>query len=156
MEVEGAVRKAKELCGHDPAVIAEHDQRGFERQHLRDGIWLAQARRRQDRGDAKGGRRICDRSPSRREAASGRPRRRRDGTDEIDGRVDRQRTERGKPEAAAADEDRPHRPVLCEDRGRSAEPVGPWTHARALVASRTSASSSLPSPTARSSSIESR
>ena len=61
--------------------------------------------------------------------------------DELDVRVSGQRAEGGDGKVTAAQEDSADRPLR---------------HARALCASRTSASSSFPCPTAMSSSIESR
>ena len=88
--------------------------------------------------------------------ATRRPRRRRDDPDETDLGMVVEPPQALAAEAATPQEDGPHAPGPSEDRGRSVEAIGPRIHARALVASRTSASSSLLALTGISSSIESR
>ena len=45
MEVERAMRQPEQGGRHDPAVVGEDDQPGFERQHLGDGRRIAEPRR---------------------------------------------------------------------------------------------------------------
>ena len=86
---------------------------------------------------------------------------RRHDTDKLDLEVPGEAAQSGNAERAAAEEDGPDpmRSVSSRDRGLSLRrrgAIGPKVHARALVASRTSASSSSSWPTGISSSIESR
>ena len=91
-----------------------------------------------------------------RPAVARRPWRSGDDADQVDVVATVQTPEALPPEAATPQEDGPRALGPSEDRGRSVEAIGPRIHARALVASRTSASSSLLAPTGISSSIESR
>ncbi len=113
---------------------------------------------RQDRGDAKlvGG--AIDDGRCQMLLPAARAAWRSDDTDQPDVGMVMEDPERLAPEAPAPEEDGPHanRGGRSEDRGRSTEAIGPRIHARALVASRISASSSSPTPTAINSSIESR
>ena len=143
MEVQRPERRIEERRRHDLAVVGEHDEGRLEVEDLGDGRRVTQPRRRQD-GRVGG---IVDGRALEVQPATGRPRRRGDDGDEVDGVVRRERAQARDGERAAAQEDRP-------DAIHARRPRG---HASALVAPRTSASSSSsPWPTAMSSSIESR
>ena len=119
----------------DLPVVGEDQQLGLELLDAREGFRGAQARRRQDPLDPEFiGEPLHDRA------------RRRDDPDQVDRLVLVQTPQALASEAATAEEDRPHARVV-------GAPLG---HARAPVASRTSASSSLLPSTSISSSIESR
>ena len=141
MEVQRAVRQVEQRRRHDLPVVGEHRERRLEVQHRRDGDRIAQPLGRQDRCQAKRGGGVGDGRRPEGPGPAGRAWRRGDDADDGDSAVAGERVQGRDGEGAAAQEDGP-------DRGPG--------HARALVASRTSASSSFPSPTARSSSIDSR
>ena len=145
MEVEGAVPDVQEHRGHDLAVVGQDEELGPERQDLRDRLRRPQSLRREDRGAELGGG-VGDDRARLSLPATGRTAWRRDDTDEFDGRIVRQPAEGRKSETATPQEDGPHPRVLGGHAG----------HARALVASRTSASSSSLALTGISSSIDSR
>ncbi len=146
MEVERAVADVQQGRRHDLAVIGEDDELGVERKDGADGLGRPQSIGGEDRADAEllGG--IGDDRGPRPLAATRGTWRRRHDADEIDVIAALEPPEALPSECATPQEHGP-------DPSRTGRPV---RHARAPVASRTSASSSLPSPTAMSSSIDSR
>ena len=141
MEVEGTVWAVEQRRGHDLAVIGEDDEIRREGLDLRDRIGIAQPIWREDRADLDVPGSVVDGRRGRTAAPARRSRWGRDDPDELDVRVLAEPPQTFAAEPAAAEED-----GACPSS----------RHARALVASRTSASSSSPWPTGISSSIESR
>ncbi len=148
VEVEGAVTEVEQRRRHDLAVVGEDGELRPEREDRRDRVGVAQPRRGQDRVEVRRPGVRVDRGQLPGLVATGALRHGGDDRDEPDERVGGEALEGRDGERARPQEDRPDAPVV----GRT----GPGAHARALVASRTSASSSSPCPTAISSSIESR
>ena len=133
--------KRREVERDDLPVVGEHDDVRREVEHVAERRGLTQARRGQDRMDVEMARRFVDRGDRRPTTAACGSWWRRDHADDPGVGMIGEPPERLATERAATDEDGP-----CPSLG----------HARALVASRTSASSSSPWPTGMSSSIESR
>ncbi len=147
MQVERTVLKAEQQCRHDLPVICENDQSRVESEDGRERIRRPEAFGCQDRVDPEPHRLVMDDRPPDRLSATGRARRGRDDPDQSDVFV-----------LGEAPQALPAEPATPQEDGPHARAAGPLVgHARALVASRISASSSSsPAPTAISSSIESR
>ena len=146
MEIEGPVLEPQQPGGDDLPIVGQHEKLGFEGEQGLDRRCVAQPGRREDLIDAQFLGDAMDHRRRRSLVATGRAGRRRDDGDQAHVVVAAEPAQALTPERAAPQEDGPH--------ARAAgSPVG---HARALVASRTSASSSFEAPTAISSSIDSR
>ena len=146
MEVERPVRELQER-GRDELAVVGQDRES--RSELETEATASGARNRhgvRTVGTPSARAAVLDLGRRLHLAPSGQPRRCGHDADELDVRMLGETPQGRDPERAAAEEDGPH--------ARAAgSPVG---HARALVASRTSASSSFEAPTAISSSIDSR
>ena len=146
MEVERPVREVQQRRRDELAIVGQDGELRFELQHRGDRLGRAQPCRGEDGRDAKCSTSHVDVGRRLQLAPSGQPRWRGDHADEVDVAMLGQAPQGRDPERAAPEEDGPH--------ARAAG--SPVDHARALVASRTSASSSFEAPTAISSSIDSR
>ncbi len=146
VQIERSVGQVQQGGRNQLAIVRQDHHLRPEPEHGSDGIGRPKALGRQDRVDPERSRsRLDDR---RRDVlpTTGRAWRRGDDPDQVDRWMIGDGFERLEPERAAA-----------QEHGPDARAVGPpHGHARALVASRTSASSSLPAPTTISSSIDSR
>ena len=146
MEIQRTVAEPKQHSGDELAVVGQdHDLRA-EPQDGGHGVWCSKPLGPEDGSDAELARNLLDGGWREPLIAPRGPGRRSDDTGEFDVRVRSEAPQGFRAECAAPEEDRPNARAVGSLAG----------HARAPVASRTSASSSFPAPTAISSSIESR
>ena len=142
VQIQRPVAELQQGRRDDLPVVGEDHELGGEGEHVVERVPLAKARRCQDRPDVEMARGLVDPRDRRAAASAGGSWWGRDDPDQLDVRMLGELPEPLAAEPAATDEDGP-----CPSLG----------HARALVASRTSASSSSsPWPTGISSSIDSR
>ena len=146
MEIQRAIPERKKSRRDDLPVIRKHEELRLQGQDRGNRLLIAEAPRYKDRRDAeRPGQVVDDRGPESPIAAGGSGRR---SDDTHQSNV----IPLTKPDEALSTE-----PATAQKHGANARSAGPrHGHARALVASRTFASSSFSSSTAMSSSMESR